>query len=91
MRKKTVCFFQIVMIIVLTSTWITWMSGCSVISKTDMSKYSKYKYIGSKSSGKFHTRSCFLGKRITLSDAVFFNSASNAKRAKYKACSICQP
>jgi hypothetical protein len=91
MQKKAVRVFQIIMIVVLTSAWITWVSGCSVISKTDMAKYSKYKYIASKNSGKFHTRSCFLGKRIYLEDAVFFNSESNAKRAGYKPCSICQP
>jgi hypothetical protein len=66
-------------------------TSCSVKDRTDMSKYSNYLYIASKASKKFHTRDCFLGKRIALDDAVFFNTRSEAIDAGYKPDPICAP
>jgi hypothetical protein len=66
-------------------------TACNVIQKTDMSKYADYKYIASKSSKKFHTRSCYLGKRIALEDAAFFDSRMDAIDAGYAPDEVCNP
>jgi hypothetical protein len=86
--KRSKVFFIAGLLLILSIYFV----GCSVMDKTDMSKYSSYKYIGSKSSKKFHTRQCFLGKRISLDDAAFFNSRSEAINAGYKPDSFaCHP
>lgn len=78
-RKHLKIVMTIFIIIFITFNLV----GCNVKDKTDMSKYASYKYIGSQSSKKFHTRDCFLGKRISLDDAVFFNDRDSAINAGY--------
>lgn len=84
-KHKGVLTIFFILFLVLSFT------ACNVIQKTDMSKYADYKYIASKSSKKFHTRSCFLGKRIALEDAVFFDNRSDAIAAGYKPDDVCNP
>jgi methylphosphotriester-DNA--protein-cysteine methyltransferase len=75
---------KILIMVALTLTMLFSLTACNVKDRTDMSKYSKYAYIGSVNSKIFHTRECFLGKRIALEDAAFFNTRDAAVRAGYK-------
>jgi hypothetical protein len=83
--------FKIILLVFIIIAGTLFFTSCSVKDRTDMSKYNSYTYIASKSSKKFHTRDCFLGKRISLEDAAFFNSRSEAISAGYKPDTVCEP
>jgi hypothetical protein len=80
-KKKNYRILFVVALLLMTTVYFV---GCNVKDRTDMTKYSNYKFIASKSSKIFHTRTCFLGKRIALDDAAFFNSRDEAIDAGYK-------
>jgi myosin heavy subunit len=51
----------------------------------------KYRYIGSKGSDKFHKISCSLVKRIHPADKLYFKSYKQALNKGYTECRVCDP
>ncbi|MDO9334438.1 MAG: thermonuclease family protein [Dehalococcoidales bacterium] len=49
------------------------------------------KYVGSKSSDKYHIPSCTWAKKINPENEVWFNSATDAKLNGYSPCGVCKP
>ena len=50
-----------------------------------------YKYVGSKTSNKYHYPNCQLAKRISAKNLVTFQSAKEALAARYVPCKMCNP
>jgi methylphosphotriester-DNA--protein-cysteine methyltransferase len=50
-----------------------------------------YKYVGSKTSNKYHYPNCKLAKKILPELLVTFQSANEALAARYIPCKVCRP
>jgi competence protein ComEC len=50
-----------------------------------------YKYVGSKSSNKYHYPWCQWAKKIKPYNLVTFRSAKEAQEAGYIPCKVCKP
>jgi len=49
------------------------------------------KYVGNKSSMKFHKLSCNWAEKISLSNRIYFHSIDEAKEKGYSPCKVCKP
>jgi methylphosphotriester-DNA--protein-cysteine methyltransferase len=50
-----------------------------------------YKYVGSKTSNKFHYPWCQWAKKIKPHNLITFRSAKEAREAGYIPCKVCKP
>ena len=50
-----------------------------------------YKYVGSKSSDKYHYPDCKWAKKISPKNLVTFKTAQEAVKAGYVPCKVCKP
>jgi len=50
-----------------------------------------YKYVGSKSSDKYHFPDCKWAKKISPKNLVTFKTAQEAEKAGYVPCKVCKP
>ena len=50
-----------------------------------------YRYVGSKSSDKYHYPDCKWAKKISPKNLVTFKTAQEAVKAGYVPCKVCKP
>jgi len=60
-------------------------SGTHSVGEAVTKTFTPGKYIASKTGTKFHSPKCDWGKKVKKSNAVWFNSKEDAKKAGYKA------
>lgn len=62
-----------------------------IFSIACLSLAADYKYVGSKSSDKYHYPDCKWAKKISAKNLVTFKTAQEALKAGYVPCKVCKP
>jgi methylphosphotriester-DNA--protein-cysteine methyltransferase len=62
-----------------------------IFSIVGLSLAADFKYVGSKTSNKYHYPDCKWAKRISAKNLITFKSAQEAVKAGYVPCKVCNP
>ena len=68
---------------------ISYLEGETTSSSDNTSSSSNYKFVGSKSTKKYHTNDCSWAKKISSDNRTYFSTAKQAESAGYTACMTC--